>query len=75
MFKRFSIVLAVLAVSVSAAMAQTPLTSQEKAACRPDAMKLCSSSVGKPEQMNQCLEANKANLSEACLKVVEAHGG
>lgn len=75
MFKKFSIAIAALALSVPAVMAQTALTSQEKAACRPDAMKLCATSVGKPAQMNQCLIENKANLSAACLAVVEAHGG
>ena len=31
--------------------------------------------VGKPPQMNACLKANKANLSDACRKVVELRGG
>ncbi len=75
MFKTLPLALAALALSVSAGIAQTALTMQEKAACRPDAMKLCASSEGKPEQMSQCLVENKASLSEACLKVVEAHGG
>jgi hypothetical protein len=69
------IALALAAMSGSAAMAQSGLSSQEKAACRDDAMKLCFASVGKPAQMNACLRDNKADLSEACRKVVEAHGG
>jgi hypothetical protein len=75
MIKSVLFALTLFAVSGSAAMAQTALTSEEKAACRPDAMKLCSASVGKPAQMNACLRDNKAKLSDACRKVVEAHGG
>ena len=75
MLKIVSLALAGFALSVSAGVAQTALTSQEKAACRPDAIKLCASSAGNPAKMSQCLVENKASLSEACLKVVEAHGG
>ena len=43
--------------------------------CRPDAMKLCSTHIGKPDEMRLCLAENKAKLSDACRKVVEARGG
>lgn len=64
--------LAFIAFGASSGMAQTE---QEKAACRSDAIKYCSANIGKPDQMKACLEQHKADLSEACLKVVEAHGG
>jgi len=48
---------------------------QEQAACRSDAMKHCSSVVGKQDEMRKCLATNKAKLSEACQKVVTARGG
>ena len=67
--------LALIVAGGSAAFAQAKLTAQEQAACRPDAVKLCSSHVGKPVQMSACLRDNKADLSEACRAVVEAHGG
>lgn len=67
--------LALVVASGSTALAQTKLTAQEQAACRPDAMKLCSSHIGKPAQMSACLRDHKADLSDACRKVVEAHGG
>jgi hypothetical protein len=44
-------------------------------ACRNDAQSLCAEHIGKPSEMNACLAANKARLSEPCRKVVEAHGG
>jgi len=72
--RRAVLVATVVALS-SPAMAQSAPTPQEQAACRSDAMKLCASFVGKPPEMNACLRSNKDKLSEACRKVVEAHGG
>lgn len=69
-----SLLLALPLVMAGASLAAAQ-TAQEKAACRSDAMKYCSSSIGKPEAMNACLAQNKANLSDACRKVVEARGG
>jgi hypothetical protein len=59
----------------STASAQSPASREEQLNCRPDAMKFCSSHVGKPDQMRACLRDNKASLSEPCRKVVEARGG
>jgi hypothetical protein len=75
MMRPVFVALMLVAVGGSAAMAQASLSNEEKAACRSDAMKLCSAAVGKPAQMNACLRDNKAELSDACRKVVEAHGG
>ena len=57
------------------ASAQSGPSPQEQMACRSDAGKFCAEHIGKPPQMNACLRDNKAKLSEACRKVVEAHGG
>jgi hypothetical protein len=57
------------------ASAQSGPTLQEQMACRSDAGKLCAEHAGKPPEMNACLRANKAKLSEPCRKVVEARGG
>jgi len=57
------------------ASAQSGPTPQEQMACRSDAGKLCAEDVGKPPEMNACLRANKAKLSDSCRKVVESHGG
>ena len=59
----------------SLAQAQSGPTPQEQMACRPDAGKFCAEHIGKPPQMNTCLRANKAKLSDGCRKVVESHGG
>ena len=59
----------------SLAQAQSGPTPQEQMACRSDAGKFCAEHVGKPPQMNACLKANKAKLSDGCRKVVELRGG
>jgi hypothetical protein len=57
------------------AAAQSGPTRQEQMACRGDAGKLCAEHVGKPQEMNACLRANKAKLSDGCRTVLEARGG
>lgn len=57
------------------AAAQSGPSPQEQMACRSDAGKFCAEHIGKPPQMNACLKANKANLSEGCRRVVESRGG
>ena len=64
-----------LIVAGGAAVTAEAATKAEQAACRSDAMKYCSSHIGKPSEIDACLVANKSSLSEACRKVVEAHGG
>jgi hypothetical protein len=65
---------AIAMASAGMAKAAGP-TAQEKAACRSDAIKYCRSHIGKSAEMSRCLAENKANLSEGCRKVIEAHGG
>jgi hypothetical protein len=57
------------------ASAQSGPSREEQMACRSDAGKFCAENIGKPPQMNACLRANKAKLSDPCRKVVEARGG
>jgi hypothetical protein len=74
MTKAMLIPLALIVTLGSAASAQSP-SRQDQMDCRPDAMRLCSSHIGKPDEMRVCLAENKAKLSDACRKVVEARGG
>ena len=67
--------LILLLAAGSLAHAQSGPTAQEQMACRSDAGKFCAEHIGKPPQMNTCLRANKAKLSDGCRKVVESHGG
>ena len=69
------VALALPLANASLASAQAGPSVQEQMACRSDAGKFCAEHVGKPPQMNACLKANKANLSDSCRKVVESRGG
>jgi hypothetical protein len=75
MTKAMLLQLALIVPLSSAASAQSAASRQDQMDCRPDAMKLCSSHIGKPDEMRLCLADNKAKLSDACRKVVEARGG
>jgi hypothetical protein len=75
MTKAILIPLALFVTLATAASAQTPASRQDQTDCRPDAMRLCSTHIGKPDEMRACLAGNKAQLSAACRKVVEARGG
>jgi hypothetical protein len=74
MTKTILIQFALIVMLTSAASAQSA-SRQDQMDCRPDAIKLCSSHIGKPDEMRLCLAQNKAQLSDACRKVVEARGG
>src|SRR5215470_3558276 len=69
MTKTVLISITLLALGGAPAFAQSGPTPQEKMACRSDAQSLCAEHVGKPGEMNACLAANKAKLSESCRKV------
>jgi hypothetical protein len=66
-----AIVAAFLAGLSSTAMAQT---AAERVACRGDFNKLCAGTRPGGGRALACLGKQKDKLSEACRKVVEAHG-
>ncbi len=65
MNKTVLISIALLMLGSASAFAQSAATPQEKMACRYDAQSLCAEHIGKPSEMNACLAANKAKLSES----------
>ena len=50
-------------------------TPEQRAACAPDAFRLCSSYIPDPGSVEQCLRQNKSNLSEACRSVFDGGAG
>jgi hypothetical protein len=46
-------------------------TPEQRAACTPDAFRLCSSHLPDPGSVEQCLRQNKSDLSNACRLVFE----
>jgi hypothetical protein len=58
-------------------LAQTPapdLTAEERALCRPDAIRLCFFKLGRAEALRQCLRNNRAQLSPPCLSLLISKG-
>ena len=71
MTKTVLISITLLALSGASAFAQSGPTPQEKMACRGDAQSFCAEHIGKPGEMNACLAANKASVSQSCVSAVE----
>jgi hypothetical protein len=45
-------------------------TAEQRAACTPDAFRLCSSEIPNVERVIACLKHNKSNLSRPCQGVI-----
>jgi hypothetical protein len=50
-------------------------TPEQRAACAPDAFKICASYIPDPSRVEQCLRRNKSDLSEACRSVFDQSTG
>ena len=46
-------------------------TAEQRAACAPDAFRLCAGYIPDPTRVEQCLRQNKSDLSDACRSVFE----
>ncbi|MGY4238227.1 hypothetical protein ACVIIW_007174 [Bradyrhizobium sp. USDA 4449] len=46
-------------------------TAEQRAACTPDAFRLCSSYIPNPSGVEACLRQRKSDLSQACKAVFE----
>jgi len=47
-------------------------TAEQRAACTPDAMRLCSSEIPNIPRIVACLRQNRSNLSKACQAAMSA---
>ncbi|RAI38052.1 hypothetical protein CH341_28570 [Rhodoplanes roseus] len=61
-----------LALSATAGAAQG--TSEERAACIPDAFRLCSSAIPDADRVIACLKVERVKLSPACRTVMRKNG-
>ena len=50
-------------------------TPEQRAACAPDAFRLCSGYIPDPTRVEHCLRQNKSDLSDACRSVFEQSAG
>jgi hypothetical protein len=68
-------VLAVLLCATSASAQENRGTTEQRAACAPDAFRLCASYIPDPTGVEQCLRQNESKLSDACRSVFEQSAG
>lgn len=63
--------LAVLLCATSASAQENRGTPEQRAACAPDAFRLCVGSIPDPTRVEHCLSQNMSDLSRACRSVFE----
>jgi hypothetical protein len=68
-------VLAMLLCATSAFAQDNRGTPEQRAACAPDAFRLCAGYIPDPTGVEQCLRQNKSDLSDACRSVFEPSAG
>jgi hypothetical protein len=68
-------VLALLLCATTASAQDNRGTPGQRAACAPDAFRLCSSYITDPGRVEYCLKQNKSDLSDACRLVFEQSAG
>jgi hypothetical protein len=67
--------LAVLLCATPAFAQENRGTSEQRAACAPDAFRLCVGYIPDPTSVEQCLRQNEFSLSDACRSVFEQSAG
>ena len=68
-------VLAVLLCATTAPAQEKRGTPEPRAACAPDALRLCAGYIPDATGVEQCLRENKSDLSDACRSVFEQSTG
>ena len=68
-------VVAALLCATTAAAQENRGTPEQRAACAPDAFRLCAGYIPDPTRVEQCLRQSKSDLSEACRSVFEQSAG
>jgi len=68
-------VLALLFCATTASAQDNRGTPEQRAACAPDAFRLCSGYIPDPASVEHCLRQNKSDLSDACRSVFEQSAG
>jgi hypothetical protein len=85
MWRKISLLIAVLMVPAMPALAQLPLplpmplplaegTPEERAACASDVHRYCAPALPDTMRVLSCLQANRTRISLACNRVLVSHG-
>ena len=68
-------VVAALLCATTASAQENRGTPEQRAACAPDAFRLCAAYIPDPTRVEHCLRQNKSDLSDACRSVFEQSAG
>jgi hypothetical protein len=68
-------VLAALLCTSAATAQEDRGTPEQRAACTPDAFRLCAGYIPDPTKAEHCLRRNKSDLSDACGSIFEQSAG
>ena len=68
-------VVAALLCATTASAQENRGTPEQRAACAPDAFRLCAGYIPDPTRVEYCLRQNKSDLSDACRSVFEQGAG
>jgi hypothetical protein len=68
-------VVAALLCATTASAQENRGTSEQRAACAPDAFRLCAGYIPDPTRVEHCLTQNESDLSDACRSVFEQNAG
>ncbi|MHB8271138.1 hypothetical protein [Bradyrhizobium sp.] len=68
-------VLALLLCATTASAQENRGTAEQRAACAPDAFRLCASYIPDATGVEQCLRRNEPDLSDTCRSVFEQSAG
>ena len=68
-------VVAALLYATTASAQENLGTPEQRAACAPDAFRLCAGYLPDPTRVEHCLRQNKSDLSDACRLVFEQSAG
>ena len=66
---------AMILCATSAFAQENQGTPEQRAACAPDAFRLCAGYIPDPTRVEHCLRQNKSDLSDACRSVFEQSAG
>jgi hypothetical protein len=66
---------ATLLCATTASAQENRGTPEQRAACAPDAFRLCAGYIPDPTGVERCLRQNKSDLSDACRSVFDQGAG
>ena len=72
---RWIALVAALLCATTASAQENRGTPEQRAACAPDAFRLCAGYIPDPTRVEQCLRQSRLELSDACRLVFEQSSG